>query len=172
MFSRLTSTTLTAMAALTACQQPETAEQMHARMQMESDSARVAIEAQVARFTAAFGSRQADGMAALYAPNGVVMPPDMPAISGRDNIRAGFEAMFAPMPEGATLALRIDAVTANGPIAVERGMWTITMPGPDGTSTEAHGKYLVEWQKTEGEWLMVSDIWNNDAPPPTETPQD
>ena len=166
MHARITSTAVIAMAALAGCQQPETAEQMHARMQMESDSARVAIEAQVARFTAAFGSRQADGMAALYTPDGVVMPPDVPAASSRDNIRAGFEAMFASMPEGATLALRIDAVTANGPIAVERGYWTITMPGPDGASTEVHGKYLAEWHKIEGEWLMVTDIWNNDAPMP------
>lgn len=166
MRARIKSAVVIAMAALAACQQPETAEQMHARMQLESDSARVAIEAQLVRFTAAFGNRQADGMAALYAPDAMIMPPDMPAASGRDNIRAGFEAMFAPMPEGATLVLRIDAVTANGPIAVERGMWTMTLPGPDGTSMELHGKYLAEWHKIEGEWLMVSDIWNNDAPMP------
>jgi hypothetical protein len=33
---------------------------------------------------------------------------------------------------------------------------------------EMRGKYLAEWHKIDGEWLMVSDIWNNDAPmPPT-----
>lgn len=168
MFARVTSATMIAVASLTACQQPETAEQVHARMQMESDSARVALEAKAAEFVAAFNAGNAEAVAAFYAPDAVVMPPDVPAVVGRDAIRASLEAMMGQMPPGSVFALRLGSVSANGPIAVERGEWSSTMPGPDGASMEMRGKYLAEWHKIDGEWLMVSDIWNNDAPmPPT-----
>jgi hypothetical protein len=66
------------LAALAGCQAGETAEQMHARMQVESDSAKVAIEAQGARFAAAFNARQADSAAMVYTMDAVVMPPTNP----------------------------------------------------------------------------------------------
>jgi len=166
MFARVTSISLIALATLTACQQPETAEQMHARMQMESDSARVALEAKAAAFVEAFNAGNADAMAAFYAPDAVLMPPDMPAVMGRDAIRGGMEGMLAGMPPGSVFALRVLDVAANGPIAVDRGEWSTTMPGPDGGSMETRGKYLVEWHRIDGEWLIVSDIWNSDAPMP------
>lgn len=67
---------------------------MRARVQAESDSAQIAIQAQVDRLMAAFAAGQADSLAALYAPNAVVMPPGMPAVSGRDSIREWFAAGF------------------------------------------------------------------------------
>jgi uncharacterized protein (TIGR02246 family) len=166
MFVRVTSAALLAVASLTACQQAETAEQIHARLQMESDSARVALEARAAAFVAAFNAQNAEAAAAFYAPDAVLMPPDMPAVVGRDAIRAGMEAMMGQMPPGSVFALHLTSVSANGPIAVDRGEWSTTLPGPDGASMEIRGKYLAEWHKINGEWLMVSDIWNNDAPMP------
>jgi uncharacterized protein (TIGR02246 family) len=157
---------LTAVAALTACQATETAEQMHTRMQTESDSARVALEAKAAAFAEAFNAKNADALAAFYAPDAVLMPPDMPAVTGRDAIQAGFAQMAAQMPDGSVFALHMGAVTANGPLAIERGEWTQTTTGPDGAPVVMRGKYLVHWVKTNGEWLIASDIWNNDAPMP------
>jgi uncharacterized protein (TIGR02246 family) len=159
------STTLIALATLTACQQPETAEQMHARLRMESDSARVALEARVAAYAVAFNAGNADAVAAFYAPDAVLMPPEMPAVTGRDAIRTAMATMATEMA-GSNLSLRLTNVTANGPIAVDRGEWSMTMPGPDGSAIEIRGKYLAEWHLIGDEWLMVSDIWNGDAPTP------
>ncbi len=155
-----------AVAALTACQAAETAEQMHARMQMESDSARVALEARAEAFAAAMNARDYDAVAALYAPDAVVMAPDVPAVTGRDAIRDMMARPEAQMPEGAVFALRVMSVTANGPLAVERGEWSADFTGPDGSPMTMRGKYLAEWHNIDGEWLMVSDIWNNDTPAP------
>jgi uncharacterized protein (TIGR02246 family) len=163
MASRFAVSGLIAAAALTACQQVETTEQMHARMQMESDSARVAIEARGVAFAEATNAGQADAVAAMYADDAVLMPPDMPAVTGRDNIRATFAAMMAQMP-GMRLAFEVQDVSANGPLAVERGAWVITTTAPDGTSSEMRGKYLVAWHRIDGEWMLAWDIWNNDAP--------
>jgi uncharacterized protein (TIGR02246 family) len=151
-------------AALTACQQAETPEQTHARMQMESDSARAAIEAKGPAWAMAFNNRQVDAIAALYVEDAVAMPPDMPAVSGRDNIRATFEAMMSQSPQGTTVAFEIQGVSANGPLAVERGAWVMTIPTPDGASSQLRGKYLIEWHRVNGEWLIATDTWNNDAP--------
>jgi ketosteroid isomerase-like protein len=27
------------------------------------------------------------------------------------------------------------------------------------------GSYIEVWRRTNGQWLMVRDIWNDDAPP-------
>ena len=166
MLTRLTPTMLIALATLVACQQPETAEQMHARMQMESDSARLAIEAKATAFAAAMTNGQADAIAAMYTENAALMPPDMPAVTGRDNIRAAFGAMLGQSPEGMSMVFEVQDVTANGPLAVERGAWIMTIPTPDGGSSEMRGKYLLEWHKLDGEWMIAKDIWNNDAPVP------
>jgi uncharacterized protein (TIGR02246 family) len=165
MFPRYALSTLVAVAALTACQQAETVEQMQARMQMESDSARVAIEARGVAFAEATNAGNADGVAAMYAEDAVLMPPDMPAVTGRDNIRSTFAAMMGQMP-GMRIAFQVQDVVANGPLAVERGAWIITVPTPDGGSSEMRGKYLVAWRRIDGEWMMARDIWNNDAPMP------
>jgi hypothetical protein len=31
------------------------------------------------------------------------------------------------------------------------------------------GKYLVHWRRVDGRWLLMEDIWNDDAPPPAPT---
>lgn len=165
MLPRFAASALIAVAALTACQQAETAEQMHARMQMESDSARVAIDARGKAFAEAVNAGNADAVAAIYTEDAVLMPPDMPAVTGRDNIRAVFAGMMRQMP-GMRIAFEVQDVAANGPLAVERGAWIITVPTPDGGSSETRGKYLVAWHKVDGEWMMAWDIWNNDAPLP------
>jgi ketosteroid isomerase-like protein len=157
------STPLVALAALLACQPAETDEQMRARLQAESDSARAAIEASNVAFAQAFSAGNADSAATFYAPNATVMAPGIPAVTGRDSIAATLRMM----PPGMTLALETQRVTANGPLAVERGMWTMTVPGAEGApATITRGKYLVHWHQVDGRWVMMEDIWNDDAPPP------
>jgi uncharacterized protein (TIGR02246 family) len=154
---------LAALAVLLACQPAETDEQIAARMQAESDSARAAIEAANLAFTQHFNAGHADSVAAMYAPDGVLMAPGMPAVTGHDNIVAA----MGSMPPGMTLALATQSVAANGPMAVERGAWTMTVPGAEGAEpTVMRGKYLVHWRRVDGRWLLMEDIWNDDAPPP------
>jgi ketosteroid isomerase-like protein len=150
-----------------ACQPAaESPDQQRARLEAESDSARVAIEALNARFTGFFNAGQTDSVVSLYTSTATVMPPAMPAVTGADSIRGVFATMGSMMPKGSTLALRAQSVVANGPIAVERGSWTMTIPAEAGAPTESHGKYVVMWRKVDGEWRIEEDIWNEDTPPP------
>jgi ketosteroid isomerase-like protein len=61
-------------------------------------------------------------------------------------------------------------VAASGDVALEEGTWTWSNPNPDGSTTKDNGKYLVGWKKIDGTWLMQTDIWNSDNPPPAAPP--
>jgi uncharacterized protein (TIGR02246 family) len=169
-------TTLTAVALLAvaavACKPPaETADQMAARMQAETDSARTAIAAQNRRFEAAMAAGSADSLAALYAENGSMMAPNMMGVTSRDSIRAA----FGPMMQAGKSMLTLNTVTvsANGPMAVERGTYHFTFTPTRGPAQPDSGKYLVHWHNVNGTWLMSDDIWNSDAPmaPPAPAPR-
>ena len=154
-----------AVLALAACQKAETPDQAAARMQAEADSARTAIVAANASYDRYFNGHFADSLAMQFTENGVMMAPGAPAIAGRDSIRAAMTSM--PGPPGSTLAMTTVEVAANGPIAVERGNYTFAVPAQGRTpAVNLAGKYLVRWHKVNGQWLIASQIWNEDAPPP------
>jgi ketosteroid isomerase-like protein len=145
----------TVMVLAAACQPAETPDQMAARIQAQSDSARTAIESQLAVFARAAAAGNVDSMVSLYADDAVVMPPSMPAITARDSIRAMLGS-FGPF----TITFNIQSVWASGDHAIERGTWAMGAPAPGA------GKYLSHWQRgADGQWRMVADIWNDDAPP-------
>ena len=163
---------MAALLAAVACQTAETPEQMRARMQTESDAARAAIEQAMAAFARHVGAGNADSVAALYADNAVLMPPNMAAATGRAAIREAFAGMLSG---GApTIHFTVQSVVANGPLAVERGRYHLTMPAAAGQPAMADsGKYLVHWHKVGDRWMIQEDVWNSDAPaaPPEPAPR-
>lgn len=158
-------------AMVAACQTAETAEQMDARIEAESQAARTAIEAANARFVAHFNAGHADSAAMNYLTDGRVMQPNGPTVVGRDSI----QALLAQWMSWGTwnLALHIQAVVANGPIAIERGHFVISFqPGANAPmpAMSDSGKYLVHWHQHDGAWLIADDIWNSDVPLPPPPP--
>jgi ketosteroid isomerase-like protein len=132
----------------------------------EGDSARVAIEAAEARYARYLNGNHTDSIRLMFADAGTIMPPNMPSVTGQDSV-ADWMRRNA-MPPGSTIAFQTVDVAANGPLAIERGTYTFAMPAmgrtPAITST---GKYLVRWhRRASGEWVIVSDIWSEDVPPP------
>ena len=161
----------TMVLAVAACQpKAETAEQAGMRMQTESAAARTAIDSLSKEFANHLNMGHADVVAGFYADNAVVMPPNMPAATTRDAITSAF-GQFTAMK--AQLTLMPQSVSANGPMAVERGTYTVTMTPPGATAPVTDtGKYLVHWHQADGKWLIVDDIWNSDLPPmPMEAPK-
>jgi ketosteroid isomerase-like protein len=154
-------TLLGAVAMFAGCQPAaETAEQAEARMASEAAAARTAIEASNVRFAAHFNAGQGDSVAAHYTEDGRVMAPNTPVASGRQAIAASMGMMG-----GATLVLTAESVTANGPLAIERGTYSITLTPPGATAPITDtGKFLVHWRKVGDMWLKVDDIWNSDLP--------
>ncbi len=149
-----------ALVGLTACQKAETAEQMAARMQTESEAAKAAIETANASFMRHFAAGHFDSVATFYTADAVVMPSNAPAVTGH-------QAIVAAMTQGGAGDLRLTTlhVVANGPMAIEHGSYTFGMTPPGASAPiSIAGKYVVYWKQTADGWKMQWDIWNEDAP--------
>lgn len=156
---------LASLAACLACQMAETAEQAETRMAEESAAATTEIRQISEAFSRQMSAGHMDSVAMHYATDGAVLAPNMPPANGREAILAEFTQMKA---SGATfaLALHTDTVQANGPMAVERGRYTMTVTFPNGLVIPDTGKYLAQWRRTGDGWRMVNDIWNSNVAVP------
>ncbi len=101
---------------------------------------------------------------AIYADGAVLLPPNMPRMTGAANIRAFWAGLW---PMNASLSLTPGTITvASATLAVEEGSYAFSAPGlPNDV-----GKYLVVWKKTGGQWQATQDIWNSDQPAPPAAP--
>lgn len=153
-----------AAAALGAC-----AAEPEAGATLEEDSLTVnlgaeeqAIRDRVAAWQTAAGE-SAEAFAAFYAPDGVLLAPNAPPAEGRDAVVATMAPMME-MVEDIRFEV-VDIVLAeSGELAVERGRYTLSGTMPDGTAWDDEGSYIVAWQKQDGEWWVIRDIFNTDRP--------
>jgi ketosteroid isomerase-like protein len=104
---------------LAACQGHETAQQMQTRMQQETDAFKQAIAGVPRRWGGWMAAGQADSIAAIFTDQGREMPPDQPAVVGRAAIKR-YETPNAAVMDS-RLTITSEAVTANGPLGVDRG---------------------------------------------------
>ena len=140
---------------------PGTDGEQQDRIDRETALARQDVEATHQRFTMHFNAGNGDSAAAVFADRGRAMWPNAPASIGRPEIVAALDSLKATSP---VLTLRTEEVAANGPIAVERGRYTMTSTPPGGVQAADSGKYLARWHKIAKEWAIVDFIWNSDLP--------
>jgi ketosteroid isomerase-like protein len=103
-------------------------------------------------------------LAAEYEEDAVRMPPNAPAVQGREAILK----MLQQMPPISAFDFRLVDVRGNSELAYMRGTWSITL-APAGARKPASdsGKILVVFHKQpDGSWLRVADAWNSDVPAP------
>ncbi len=124
-----------------------------------------AIRAQIAALQAGITGYDEAAIGAVYAPDAGLLPANMPKLTGRAAIEQFF-GVLEPAKVTLTITPATVVVAASGDIAFEEGTWTWSNPMPDGTTLNDNGKYLVAWKKIDGTWLMQTDIWNSDNPPP------
>ena len=117
--------------------------------------------------TAAAGN--IDSIVAYWAEDAVVLPPDQPAVVGKEAIRR-FVQQSASMPGfSITWTPEQAVISSAGDIGyiIERN--TVTFADSSGTIRTQHGKAVTIWRKdSSGNWKCVVDTWN-DAPAPTES---
>jgi len=99
----------------------------------------------------------------FYAPDAVVMAPNMPALRGRDAILQFWTGFLA---SGAIdLALTSTNVTQpSADTAIETGRYDLSLRPPSGQAIKDAGKYIVIWKKSNGRWWAAEDIFNSDLP--------
>ena len=122
-----------------------------------------AIRGQVDRWLQLVKAKDAAGIAALYAEDGAVMPPNAPIGKGRAAIQRTWASMMQTPGFALTFAPEQIVVSASGDMALDRGTYSFTI-APDGTTQTDTGKYVVVWRKIGSEWKAAVDIFNTDLP--------
>lgn len=123
-----------------------------------------------AEFARAFNAGDADALAAMYADDAVLLPPDKPAVSGHDAILA-FARTDTADAKKSGLSLDIDAGMSGSSGNLGWHSGAFRLKSTDG-STASTGKYVEVWERRNGKWLMIRDAWNMDAPmAPPATPE-
>jgi uncharacterized protein (TIGR02246 family) len=127
----------------------------------EHQADKAILETATARWMEAFNTGNAEALAALYAEDAVVAPPNAPAIFGRDAIRADHQEQFA----SADLAIELEDLefVIQGDLGYKAGRYR--MRAEDDTLVD-RGKYLEVWRKIDGTWLIHRDIYNSSLPLP------
>jgi len=115
------------------------------------------------QWQAAVEAKDVEGVLSFYAPNAVKMDPNAPALVGKEHFREAFE-VWLPLPEVSN-AFEPDVieVSASGDMAWDRGTYQFRMETPEGV-VEDVGKYLMVWEKIDGEWKVVAECGNSDLP--------
>ena len=122
-----------------------------------------AIRGQVDRWLQLVKAKDAAGIAALYAEDGAVMPPNAPIGKGRAAIQQTWAAMMRTPGFDLTIVPEQIVLSSSGDMALDRGTYSLTI-APDGTRQTDTGKYVVVWRKIGSEWKAAADIFNSDLP--------
>ena len=106
----------------------------------------------------AFNTANYDHVAALFAPDGVFMPPGHQPIQGPQAI----EQKFREYGEKGYHDLRLETtrVESSGDMTVEIGSYTLVIRREGGKTTTDDGKYLKVWRRL-GTWRIVADCWSS-----------
>ena len=97
---------------------------------------------------------------AFYADDAISMTNNKPMITGKAAIQKEIEAEFAKSKEAAIVTYETLDVYGNENIVTETGKTTSKNAAGKVTYT---GKYMAVWEKRNGKWLVIRDIYNDDA---------
>ncbi len=97
---------------------------------------------------------------AFFADDAVSMEPNKPITVGKAAIQKSIEANFAKQKEGNMIAFETMDVFGDENMLTETGKATTK----DATGKVTYtGKYMVLWEKRNGKWQTIRDIYNDDA---------
>ena len=125
---------------------------------IDQGSLKSEIERANQAFMQAVSDKSADAVGALYTENARLMFPNMPTIQGRENIKGFFLQAIESGISG--IKLTTEEVAGTNDLAVELGRYEMLAGG----QTVDEGKYMVEWKKVDGKWLLHKDMPSTDLP--------
>lgn len=133
-----------------------------------SDADVAAVRSLGQSYAQAYLTKDPAAAAALFAEDGVEMPPNMPNVVGRDAIRAGWAAGFDAGVEASAFTLTSAATDGVGGLAYDRGsyVWTGTVPGMPEPMTDSGTYVSIARRQEDGSWLYAAVMWKSDLPLP------
>jgi uncharacterized protein (TIGR02246 family) len=108
---------------------------------------------------AAYQDEDMERVAEFYAEDAVSHVPGLPADVGQEAIKAAYQAFFDTYDLERDFELT--DVKLSGDYATRTGEWTQVLTPTDGSApiTEI-GRCVLGWEKINGEWKIVWEIWN------------
>jgi ketosteroid isomerase-like protein len=130
-------------------------------MSSDADVVRRIIDQRNAEAARWYAEGEIDSLAAIFCLDGWQMPPNTPALVGRDAIRAYWQQAI----QWGKFEFLLDAqqVDVSGAMAIERGKYRLGFvagpAAPPGlNSFEDWGNYLVYWRHdADGQWRIAAD---------------
>jgi ketosteroid isomerase-like protein len=129
-----------------------------------------AIRDAVTRFNENLVAKNDSALAAAYAADAVLLPPNEAPVTGPSAIGQYWAQMW-PMNASLVITPTSVKVAQSGDLATESGTWTLSATAPTGPISD-NGKYLVAWTKVSGEWKIAHDMWSSNNPAPGTAPAD
>jgi uncharacterized protein (TIGR02246 family) len=116
-------------------------------------------------FSASLSAGDADRWLALWAEDGVQLPPDEPPVEGKTAIAAKMRGLLNRFKFDMTIQ-NIEAHSA-GDWGFVRGKYQATLtPKQGGAAIPIDGKYLTLLNRqSDGSWKIYRDIFNSNVPP-------
>jgi ketosteroid isomerase-like protein len=142
----------------------ESPSQTAERLARESAAAKVVIDS----LNAAYFHPSAD-VVTQYAEDAEVIAGPL-ELKGRTAIG---KWLMGGASHGGTMLLHAMSVVAYGPLAIERGVYTMTITPPGGSSPlSENGNYLIQhWRRADGHWLRVAQFASSPHPLPLPPPR-
>lgn len=106
-------------------------------------------------FAVAFSAGDAAKVAAFYADDAFVMPPNGQMVRGRVAIEAYYRAGFA----GTKGTLRLHPIES---VLGDAHAFEVGTSSLGTGQSESAGKYIVVYRRVRGAWKIAYDIFNND----------
>ena len=132
------------------------------QVEVKPDMAAVKAEIQALEnsWAVADNARDANAVAAFYADDAMSLSNDKPTLVGKAAILADITDGFAKKAVGTTVFYEVQDVFGNDIQVTEVGKSTTKDASGKVIST---GKYMAVWEKRDGKYICIRDIYNNDS---------
>ena len=111
-----------------------------------------AASALAQQYDANYAAKNPSGMAALYAPDGVLVAPSGSIVRGWQALATYYTNRFASGAWGHAIKVVETHVQGNGGYGLTR--FAVTLPGADGKLREEHGSIVVVYRRDADGWHM------------------
>lgn len=151
---------------LAACaNEPSDATMMDTAAGETAEAAEARIRELDRQWVAAVAAKDTAAVVNFYADDARFMAPNAPASEGAAAIRSAWAGMLGLPNVSLTFEPTSVHVSSDGTMAYDIGTYQMAFDGPSGR-VEDSGKYLVVWERRDGEWKAVADMINTNRPAP------
>lgn len=110
-------------------------------------------------------AKDVERVISFYSDRASVLPPNAPAATDREAIRAIWARMVGAPGFAINWHTTTVEVSRAGDLGYQLADYEVSLNNPEGKPISDRGKYVAVWKKqSDGSWKVVADIWNSDQP--------